>query len=69
MVIYKQNVINELKNKGYTSYKIRREKIMGERQFQDIRNRHVTMGTLDTLCALLHCQPGDILEWVPDEAD
>lgn len=22
---------------------------------------------LDKLCRLLECQPGDILEWVPDE--
>lgn len=23
--------------------------------------------TLEALCRELHCQPGDLLEWVPDE--
>lgn len=25
--------------------------------------------TLEALCRALKCQPGDILEWVPDEED
>jgi len=32
--------------------------------------RAVRFSTLDALCRELHCQPGDILAWVPDkEAD
>jgi putative transcriptional regulator len=27
-----------------------------------------TADTLDRLCAALNVQPGDLLEWVPDEA-
>ena len=29
--------------------------------------RAVRFSTLDALCRELHCQPGDILAWVPDE--
>ena len=29
----------------------------------------VRFTTLDALCKALRCQPGDILEYVPDEAD
>ena len=27
----------------------------------------VKLSTLDSICEALHCQPGDILEYVPDE--
>ena len=29
----------------------------------------VRFSTLEALCRALSCQPGDILEWVPDEED
>lgn len=31
--------------------------------------RAVRFSTLDALCAALHCQPGDILTWVPGEEE
>lgn len=65
---YKIDVLLALKNKGYSTYKIRNEKIFNQTQLQDIRKDHLlTHGALDKLCRLLECQPGDILEWVPDE--
>ncbi|GLI26225.1 transcriptional regulator [Agromyces rhizosphaerae] len=33
------------------------------------RAKAVRFTTLDAICRVLECQPGDILEWVPDEAD
>ncbi len=32
------------------------------------KNKSVTVDTIMTLCEILHCQPGDIMEYVPDEA-
>ena len=29
----------------------------------------VRFSTLEALCRALNCQPGDILEWVPDRED
>ena len=29
----------------------------------------VRLGTLDAICKALDCQPGDILEYVPDEEE
>ena len=29
----------------------------------------VRFSTLDAICEALHCQPGDILEYVPDEEE
>ena len=68
MLRYKIDVLEELKNKGYSSYKLRKEKLMGEAQIQKIRdNELVIKETLNTICKLLNCQPGDILEYVEIE--
>lgn len=65
---YKIDIIEALKEKGYTSYRIRMEKIIGERQMQQIRNGEVvSVACLTKLCELLDCQPGDILEYIPEE--
>lgn len=32
------------------------------------RAKAVRFSTLDAICRVLECQPGDILEWVPDDA-
>ncbi|MCK6094973.1 helix-turn-helix transcriptional regulator [Micrococcus sp. EYE_162] len=31
------------------------------------RAKAVRLATLDAMCRVLECQPGDLLEWVPDE--
>ena len=67
MIIYKNGILSELKKKGYTTARIRQEKLMAERQLQYIRNNNVTIATLNRLCQLLDCQPGELLEYIPDE--
>ena len=32
------------------------------------RAKAVRFTTLDAICRVLECQPGDLLQWVPDEA-
>ena len=62
---YKIDVIAALKEAGYNTSKIRKEKIMGESMLQKIRNKEmVSWATLDTICELLGLQPGDIIEFV-----
>lgn len=67
MIKYKNNILSELKRKGYNTNRIRKEKLMAERQLQYIRDNNVTIATVNKLCQLLNCQPGDILEYIPDE--
>lgn len=31
------------------------------------KNKSVTVDTIMTLCKVLDCQPGDIMEYIPDE--
>lgn len=67
MIIYSKNVLDLLKNKGITTYYIRKNKIIGQRELQKIREGNApSWATLDTICNLLKCQPGDIIAWVPD---
>lgn len=34
-----------------------------------VNNRSVTVDTLMTLCKILDCQPGDLLEYIPDPVE
>ena len=55
----------ELKNKGYSSTRIREEKLIGQSYLQQIRHGElVSWKTIDTLCSLLDCQVGDLVEYV-----
>lgn len=68
MIKYKIDIIQALKGKGYSTYKIRKEKIFNESQLQQMReNKILAQDALNKVCMLLDCQPGDLLEYVPDE--
>ena len=68
MLRYKVDILKELKEKDYTSYRLRKDKLIGESQIQKIRKGELaSKETLNTICKLLQCQPGDILEYVEDE--
>lgn len=74
-IVYKINVLQALKEKGYNTNKIRKEKIMGEAMLQKLREgRMVSWATFETLCELLDCQPADLIayekgEGVAEKAD
>lgn len=63
-VRYKINVLEELKKAGYSSTRIRHERLMGESYMQQLRHGElVSWKTIETICTLLDCQPGDIVEF------
>lgn len=65
---YKMDVLAELKKSGYSSTRIREEKLIGQSYLQQLRRGElVSWKTMDTICTLLHCQPGDIVEFTPNE--
>ena len=64
---YKIDVLAALKSSGYTTYRIKKEKLLSEGVLTSIRSGEpVSMKVLNKLCALLDCQPGDIISWEPD---
>lgn len=61
---YKFDVVAALKGKGYTTYKIRQEKLLSESTIQKLRDgKGVAWENIETICRLLECQPGDLLEY------
>lgn len=67
MIKYKIDILSALKNTGYSQNRIRNEKLIGQSYLTQLRHYElVSWKTIDTICRLLDCQPGDILEYVPD---
>ena len=63
---FKIDVVSALKEKGYTTYRIRNEKILSESTVQKLRaGKGVSWENIETLCRLLECQPADLMEYVP----
>ena len=61
---YRIDVLKALKDAGYSSARIREEKIIGQSYLQQIRHQElVSWKTIDTICGLLNCQVGDIVEY------
>ena len=67
MIIYK-NILEKLASSGWTAYQIQRSRILSTSTMDRLRhNSPISTLTLDTICKMCSCQPGDLLEWVPDE--
>ena len=65
---YKINVLDALKEKGYTSYILRKEKLLSESTIQKLREGEgVAWDNLDTLCRLMECDICDLLEYQKEE--
>ena len=63
MIKYKIDVINELSKRGYTPTVIRKNKWISQATLTKIRRgENINTSTLNILCVLLRCQPGDILK-------
>ena len=57
------DVLAVLKEAGYSSYRLRKEKLLSESTLQKLRDGIiVSVDVIEQLCVLLNCQPGDLLE-------
>ena len=65
---YKTDILEALKSKGYSTYRIRKEKLLAESTVQAFRKGElVSLDNIARICELLGCQPGDILEYGEEE--
>lgn len=63
-LVWKIDALAALKAKGYTTHKLRQEKLLSESTIQKLRTGEgVAWINVEMLCRLLECQPGDILEY------
>lgn len=59
---YKIDVLGKLKEAGYNTNRLRKEKILGEATIQKLReNKPVSWNNISTICELLDCKIEDIL--------
>lgn len=64
---FKVNILEALKEKGYTTYKLRKDNILSQSTLQKLREgKGLAWENIERLCALLDCQPGDLLEYVKE---
>ena len=64
--MYKYNgeeIIKKLSDRGYTTYKMRKENILPQGTLTKIRNGgNITLETLNVICCLLKCEISEIVK-------
>ena len=59
---YKIDVLAALKEKGYNTNRLRKEKILAESTIQQLREQKpICWSNIAQICVLLNCQPNDFL--------
>lgn len=67
MFVYKFDVLNALKEAGYTTTRLRKEKLLGENAIQSLRNSEIVgIIALEKICKLLDMQPGNIIKYIEE---
>ena len=68
---YRLDILQALRERGISSYRILREGLIPQGTMTKLRrgDTSISLSSVATLCRLLHCQPGDLLEYVPDEGE
>ena len=68
-IVYKKDILAALKEAGYNTNRLRKEKLLSEGVIQSLReNKYIALQNISKICELLNCQPGDLLEYVPEDA-
>ncbi len=64
-LVYKMDILKALKDKGYNTNVLRKEKLLAEGVITSIRSgKPISWANIEKLCKLLQCQPGDIIEYI-----
>lgn len=64
MIEYKINILYALKEKGYTSYKLRKDGILSESTISKLRqNKMISLKELDKICNLLSVDLFDLITY------
>ena len=66
-IIYKVDILASLKEAGFNTTRLRREKILSEGVIQSLReNKYISLQNVSKICEVLDCQPGDLMEYVKE---
>ncbi len=69
MIKFKIDILQMLKESGYNTNYLRKNKLLSESTIQKIRNgdTSLTLKNLDVICSMLEMQPGDVVEFIKTE--
>ena len=68
-IVYKIDILAALKEKGFSTYRLRKDKIFAEATLQAFRTGEmVSYNTIAKLCELLECDVGDLLHYERESA-
>ena len=69
MPISYKKLFDLLDENGWTTYRIRKEKLIGQGTLTALKNGTggLDSKTIAKICKVLNCQPGDLMEYIPDE--
>ena len=67
-IVYKVDILASLKEAGFNTNRLRKEKILSEGVIQSLReNKYISLQNISKICELLECQPGDLIEYVKED--
>lgn len=67
MISYKK-LLQLCEERNINSYTMKKNKIIGQAAWISLKEgKDVRVSTINALCKYLDCQPGDLLEYIPDE--
>lgn len=70
MLRYKMDILTALKEAGYNTNRLRKEKLLAEGVIQSLREgKYIALQNIDKICCLLDCQPADLLEYVKEPTE
>lgn len=70
MIRYKQDIFELLKKNGYNQTRIQKENLLSAQTRQNIKQgKMVNADTINKICVMCRCQPGDILEVIPTDEE
>lgn len=66
-IVYKIDILAALKEAGYNTTRLRKEKLLSEGVIQSLReNKYIALQNISKICELLDCQPAELLEYVEE---
>ena len=67
-ITYKMDIIAALREHGYNTNRLRKEKLLSEGVIQALREgRTISLQNIGKICDLLKCEPSDILVFVDNK--
>ena len=67
MIVY-HDILGKLNSCGWSVTRLQKERMISNGTLIQIRaGKPITTRTIDTVCRLCRCQPGDLITWEPDK--